>query len=1285
MNPSSPAGVQRPICAHGDAHSNGSVDGEPRRAAPSVVPPGSITKQGLLLYKVGNKSWKLRFIVFQGADLLHYDVDTNHRPVMTAICGRTPLDCTKLLVNVVKYKFIVVQNEDSSTEAGVTSGGPIPAGMPTTAAAGAYAVREPHAFRSECQETMSAWIECISEYQAQSQLRAGQSAADIRPHVYKTLSKKRKTNLKLAFGAMAGLKFHATTPTAESDALNAMLARQTLKGEHQDGTAALLALLDSLSDAVAAVWSPSSRASTQTDSDATLVQRQALAAGHCLSQLILQTDKTHHSAVRLLERTQDSADLVHVFEKLHEHVACIAAVVDTLLLHSNYLTATDRPVGQIECLAEHMYGLRQCVQQISSVVLTLSDEDVGSGRSESPPLRRLSMEGVCPTGEEGVKEEEKYEEEEEDELGVYSIVSATAGPLFPLSPCHPAAEKPALESRRLGDTITYIPVSPAPEHDAGSHGTDDGFYAVVKPVLARRISVDPAQGGPWHSLPAPHLGEPGVSMEAGQQLGSLSTDSKDATADLRSISSRGSSSRDQTRPVSTAGSSRVPWVPPRRRVFSDSFREKGNGPPRADRVSALFPQPTPAAYSYTYPQLDTDTQLGDHIVAMNLPSTMDLDHALDELLFLHNTALTTSAAAEERTRVRALNLMQDDDDDSLFGSPRREWSANQLSVDLAEQLFTPLYSDSIDREGSWSTTSAADRAASFSLPAASLEGVDQLSDALADLYRQCGFLDSVAEKIRWLVEMGFTAPQVEKALALNSQDFTASSCALLMGQVPPGQPSMPLSEPADATVAADPVVVTPPALPPRGISSLLQAPEQILAGPLMDSKLLSPSPTASDDPPPELLCALELTDGAETGVRLVRSGTLSALFSWLLSDYNDDPEYLAVFVLCLPTFSCKDDIMQLLVAHHTSCLQRWRAAVQAATKPKATDVRIHKRTGSVLAQILPGLWRQMTESDLQCVQSIVTDLLLIGHLGTAQLIRQAILETREAAISAAANRPPSLPERSCPPGGLSLFAALPLCSQPVNLQEKTLLDFSSGVIARELVLMDAKLFFAIEPGELLAWSKVQSKEDSPHIFAMIHRFNAISAWCATLILRQTTLRARAKMLQKMVDITKALRKLHCFNGIMALLSGMNSAAVRRLQHTFEAVGARTRASLEKLNELMSHRKSFATYRVTLESVSLPSIPYLGLYLTDITFVHQGNKDNVPSPHNADVMFINFSKRRRLYKVCMAMAHFQAVPYTFRSMPQLLPYFGDFEHQKEAELFELSQMLEPRGSDIDQIA
>ena len=69
------------------------------------------------------------------------------------------------------------------------------------------------------------------------------------------------------------------------------------------------------------------------------------------------------------------------------------------------------------------------------------------------------------------------------------------------------------------------------------------------------------------------------------------------------------------------------------------------------------------------------------------------------------------------------------------------------------------------------------------------------------------------------------------------------------------------------------------------------------------------------------------------------------------------------------------------------------------------------------------------------------------------------------------------------------------------------------------------------------------------------------------------------------------------------------------------LGKREHQILEELKELMSYRRNFGDYRGVIKTAKPPCIPFLGLYLTDLTFIEDGNKDFL-----ANSEFINFDKR-----------------------------------------------------------
>jgi len=66
--------------------------------------------------------------------------------------------------------------------------------------------------------------------------------------------------------------------------------------------------------------------------------------------------------------------------------------------------------------------------------------------------------------------------------------------------------------------------------------------------------------------------------------------------------------------------------------------------------------------------------------------------------------------------------------------------------------------------------------------------------------------------------------------------------------------------------------------------------------------------------------------------------------------------------------------------------------------------------------------------------------------------------------------------------------------------------------------------------------------------------------------------------------------------------------------------------IQQLKLVTSHTSSYKEYRAALRRAELPAIPYIGIWLTDLTFIEDGNPTyEVPER-------INFSKYRRIAAV-----------------------------------------------------
>lgn len=71
--------------------------------------------------------------------------------------------------------------------------------------------------------------------------------------------------------------------------------------------------------------------------------------------------------------------------------------------------------------------------------------------------------------------------------------------------------------------------------------------------------------------------------------------------------------------------------------------------------------------------------------------------------------------------------------------------------------------------------------------------------------------------------------------------------------------------------------------------------------------------------------------------------------------------------------------------------------------------------------------------------------------------------------------------------------------------------------------------------------------------------------------------------------------------------------------------SQTRQTLEKLQALVSSDGRFRSLRDALHRCDPPCIPYLGMYLTDLSFIEEG------TPNFTEDTLLNFSKMRMVRK------------------------------------------------------
>jgi len=232
-------------------------------------------------------------------------------------------------------------------------------------------------------------------------------------------------------------------------------------------------------------------------------------------------------------------------------------------------------------------------------------------------------------------------------------------------------------------------------------------------------------------------------------------------------------------------------------------------------------------------------------------------------------------------------------------------------------------------------------------------------------------------------------------------------------------------------------------------------------------------------------------------------------------------------------------------------------------------------------------------------------------------------------------------------------------------------------IARQLTLIEFEYYDKLVPTELLgqAWSK--RFQSAPNVISMIQRYTAVSHWITSLIVEPARVKIRAKRYSKLVKVAERLKALNNFSTLMAFLAGFNSSSVIRLKFTRQLLPKKAQEVLIDMERLMSPEGSSKCLRDALRGCIPPCIPYIGIYLQDLTFIDDGNPDTVGN-------LINFGKRMLTYKVISEIQRFQQVGYPLITVQGIAKLVRDIPTREEKsygkQLYEMSLSREPRDAE-----
>ena len=254
------------------------------------------------------------------------------------------------------------------------------------------------------------------------------------------------------------------------------------------------------------------------------------------------------------------------------------------------------------------------------------------------------------------------------------------------------------------------------------------------------------------------------------------------------------------------------------------------------------------------------------------------------------------------------------------------------------------------------------------------------------------------------------------------------------------------------------------------------------------------------------------------------------------------------------------------------------------------------------------------------------------------------------------------PDTPIPPPVISKSQLTALKNWKYHDGSLTILDFDPLELARQFTIKESRIFCSILPEELLAteWTK-KSGSLAVNVRAMSTLSTDLTNVVTDCILQLEDPHKRAKLIKRWVKIASKCLELNNYESLMAIYCSLDSTGIRRLKRTWEIVSNKTKATLQTFKDIFESARNYTALRQRLQGHVPPCLPFVGLYLTDLTFVDAGNQSSRQLPgrglDDQPVSVINFDKHVKTARIISELQRFQ-IPYRLTEVPELQTWIQD---------------------------
>uniref|UniRef100_A0A7M4FJL2 SOS Ras/Rho guanine nucleotide exchange factor 2 n=1 Tax=Crocodylus porosus TaxID=8502 RepID=A0A7M4FJL2_CROPO len=423
---------------------------------------------------------------------------------------------------------------------------------------------------------------------------------------------------------------------------------------------------------------------------------------------------------------------------------------------------------------------------------------------------------------------------------------------------------------------------------------------------------------------------------------------------------------------------------------------------------------------------------------------------------------------------------------------------------------------------------------------------------------------------------------------------------------------------------------------------------------------------------------------SRNGIPIIKGGTVVKLIERLTYHMYADPNFVRTFLTTYRSFCKPQELLNLLIERfeipEPEPTEADKLAIEKGEQPISADLKRFRKEYVQPVQLrILNVFRHWVEHHFYDFER---DLELLDRLETfISSVRGKSMKKWVESIAKIIKRK-KIAQADGISHNITFESPLPpiewhIChvGQPEMFDLMTLHPIE---IARQLTLLEFDLYRAVQPSELVGsvWTKEDKEINSPNLLKMIRHTTNLTLWFEKCIVETENFEERVAVLSRIIEILQVFQDLNNFNGVLEIVSAMNSVSVYRLDHTFEE---RKKKILDEAVELSQDH--FKKYLAKLKSINPPCVPFFGIYLTNILKTEEGNPDFLKRQGKE---LINFSKRRKVAEITGEIQQYQNQPYCLRIEPEirffenLNPMGNASEKEFTDYLFNKSLEIEPRN-------